>query len=395
MQSLTRWTLFFVLRTKNTIYKIQDVWPLVCQMKSLQHLYLRNVTVDDTFQIVLDEICPRLTTLYFFVTLMPTGSCLKPKYQMSALKTLFLQYSCPIDVVQFLSLCPELQELSYSDIDLQDKTRKWDTVAIFLKSGCLPKLDYIDFTVTRMLNNSRQVISHSHNDLSALLTDLPTLDSLCIYQMTLESCALLEPYFANLTYLYIGQIEGANSGFWQTILTSCHQLLMIPSDCTISITDILQGEPWMCLSIRVIGLTITGQASDTKKKSIKDSGSGTRKFLYQLLERISTLKDLEEIEIFSRLPFQLLGDTELLPNNGLQLLSRLTQLKKIGMNTPFWPVLHMETGTWIRKHLGNVTTFGWYHNNGNTTTRRTIKWLKEDPKFTVLLSPDYSDRRTQ
>ncbi|KAF9089099.1 hypothetical protein BGX27_002563 [Mortierella sp. AM989] len=331
------------------------IWQAISDMSNLQELTLVYPVVDEITLPYFENICTRIKVLWLHSVHMVAPIALTITFPL--LQDLLISMYSNIDAIAFASQCPTLEIFQFETNELEPCQR----LAQLLNSGGLPRLRHLDLELGSL---------HSDKDMASFIQGMHGLRKF-------ESAHTIGPlslpgfrsHFSTITEITIGIHRGEAHGLWQEVMSSC-PLLILAKTCQISKNEVFYGAPWICNWIKELRLNLR-LGSDGPIDAV--TGTERETMPYAVLKRISELKALEKLCIGGYWP----GKTaELVPGEGLELLSSLRRLKVLTLLSDTWSVLHIETAEWIQDHLEALEVLSGSWTLGNQMTRNAVALLR-------------------
>ncbi|KAG0201241.1 hypothetical protein BGX28_005890 [Mortierella sp. GBA30] len=336
-----------------------DVWKEICGISALKELTLIHDAIGTSGLPYFEKTCTHLKALHLYLVHANI-----PAITLSAIEELSIFHYCRMDAVAFISRCPSLKTLRF-EVTGERALEQCQSLADYLDSGSLLHLKNLDL----------KVLKYSDQDLASFIGRMRGLRKFA----TLGSIGPLSLFGLRSHFHTLTEIQVLDARYlWCEALSSCPHLMMVKS-CQLSASDILHGEAWICTSMKELHVHLLPEdevhmseamteATGTVQIQVQQaSESGLHKVLLTLLSRLSKLENLEQLWIEGDLSYAEENTSDLVPANGLTMLSTLRRLRILTVCTDHWPDLHMESVEWIKKHWKSLKTL-----HGSWTARSQI-----------------------
>jgi hypothetical protein len=146
---------------------------------------------------------------------------------------------------------------------------------------------------------------------------------------------LLRPHFIHLQTLGIDAIQGFTSAMAQEIMSSCPSLTKFKG-CKIRAVDIVGGQPWVCLKLKILQLGIYADVLPINQ--VQPS----------VFDQLSRLTQLQELLVYCGEREEILLDLRL--EYGLGRLSTLRSLRLLDFGVSQRQMMRQPEIEWILEH---------------------------------------------
>lgn len=287
---------------------------MAAKLTHLNHLVLKNTQLPVDQSDAIWRVCARLETLTLVNCLLPLkglpGLAVPPGGFPRLRRLLVDLPPCEQDEDQFNGLLqhsPRLETLKWTTFDFATTGTARVTEAAV--QATWPKLKELE------LNNQC-----SDEKIALILNNMQEAVKLgfAVSGFGIRAFETLRGHFGTLTSLDIMRCEGTTSIMVREILCSCKLLTSLCAD-RIFAEDVVEGRPWVCLSLRLLNLHFLFNEDQEQLNQ-------------PVLERLSSLVQLEELYLNDSSWY---GDCSTITpldfglHSGLRVLSSLRRLRRL------------------------------------------------------------------
>ncbi|KAF9347953.1 hypothetical protein BGX26_000582 [Mortierella sp. AD094] len=291
----------------------QKLWRAVAGLPHLTTLIFDFGTTTSAFDMSdFWQACTRLDSLYIFTSRVDCSVEIPAGMTFSRMRELVLQEMygmAPLDKLELIRRCPNLKCLtwySFVDDDLERESKEFVKLA---KNGAWPNLESLGVQ-----------IGLGDDDLATVLESMSVAIKLELDDSSFgfRSFKALKRNFGALHELDVSNCANVSSRMVQDLLCSCPRLEVFKGDF-LAAEDVLEGQPWVCLSIRILKVCFMFRAGQS--------------LMSPIYERLSCLTRLTSLNVGHEQRAQWLShrrDLDIRLEAGLGLLANLRHLKYFG-----------------------------------------------------------------
>ncbi|KAG0237385.1 hypothetical protein B0O80DRAFT_440971 [Mortierella sp. GBAus27b] len=168
----------------------------------------------------------------------------------------------------------------------------------------------------------------------------------------------------SIQVLWINDCSSVTSKMIQTVLESCPRLTQLYAD-TVTLTDIAQGQEWVCLEMRDLQLYLEADVKVSYHHDDATLESGPfAEMQWGVYGQLATLKRLERLHLTNHLRRTVEKRTlDLRLKAGMELLVGWTHLKELTFVFDDHQQIGVDEARWIRQFWPRLRTFKGYPND--------------------------------
>ncbi|KAK3810133.1 MAG: hypothetical protein J3Q66DRAFT_352186 [Benniella sp.] len=302
---------------------------ILAGLHRLKDLKIKGLEVNENNVDTFWQLCAQLERLDISFQQIPTQDH-HPSMELPRMRELRVRVT--VDnipwILDFMQRCPGLQ--SFGSLALMSNRLFLPRIAPLVSAGTWPHLQSIALRAS----------SKDGEDIANVVAGMQRIiafEVLLLY-FTPRVMDLLRPHFIHLHTLSIVAIQGFASAMAQEIMSSCPSLTTFKG-CKIRAVDIVGGQPWVCLKLKVLKLGI--YADDSTISQIQPL----------VFDQLSRLTQLQELHVFWWETEGILLDLRL--ENGLGRLSKLRSLRILVLSVSQQMIQQPEVD-WMLKHWTNL-----------------------------------------
>ncbi|KAI1288069.1 hypothetical protein EDD11_010091, partial [Mortierella claussenii] len=326
----------------------RQAWEAISYLPNVQSLALYRVHFDGVLSSI-DKLCIRVKTL-------KTHNCTIDSLEAKetdipwTIQDLTISTDCKIDMVAIITKCPSLRVLYIGGrgdsndwvLEKAYELKRFQDLAAHFDFGALPLLKRLEV----------DLFFCSDEDITTFIQGMRCLRGFKTGgQIGPLSLPGLRSHFPMITKIDLW--SSVPTWIWMEIMTSCPCLTFV-KEVTFSSNDILHGEPWICKALSYLHLTI----EDDDEHSLPE----IRAVEHAMFLRVSRLEKLTSLDIDESLSVKPLSNQSdkkalkkerkknkrrTLDTAGVELLTNLTQLRRLTFGFGMSPVLNTRTAEMI------------------------------------------------